>query len=148
MIEMLTTLNWWQWIVMAVALAALEALMPGAVAIWFAVSALVVGLLLVVLPLPWQWQWVLFAVLGLVAMVVYRNYKSKHPEVSEQPNLNQRGRQHIGQVFTLIEPIHQGLGKVRVGDGVWTVASESEVPAGAPVRVTGVDGALLKVEPA
>jgi hypothetical protein len=145
MVELLQNLTWWQWIVGAVALAALEAFMPGAVAIWFAISAVVVGLLLVAIPLPWQWQWVLFAVLGIVAMVWYRNYKKTNPDVAERPNLNQRGQQYVGQVFTLVEPIDQGLGKIRVGDGVWKV-SGSDAPAGTAVRVVGVDGAMLKVE--
>jgi hypothetical protein len=39
MIELLTNLNWWQWIIFAMLLGALETFMPGAVAIWFAASA-------------------------------------------------------------------------------------------------------------
>jgi inner membrane protein len=145
MIDFLQNLLWWHWIVGAIALAAVETLMPGAVAIWFAVSAIVIGLIMVVLPLPWQWQWVLFAVLGVVAMLAYRRYKQAHPEVDEQPTLNQRGAQYIGQTFTLVEPIEQGYGKVRVGDSVWKVAG-ADAPGGAQVRVVGSDGAVLKVQ--
>jgi inner membrane protein len=139
-----THLEWWHWMVGAVALAALEAFIPGAVAIWFAAAAAVVGLLLVVIPLPWQWQWILFAVLGIVAMLIYRNYVRKHPETTEQPNLNLRGQQYVGTEFVLVEAIQQGFGKVRVGDTVWKVAGP-ELPVGARVRVTGVDGAVLDV---
>ncbi len=146
MVELMQSLVWWHWIVGAVVLAAVETFMPGAVAIWFAASAAVVGLLLVVAPmLPWQWQWVLFAVLGVIAMVWYRNYKKAHPDVEERPTLNQRGMQYIGQSFTLVEPIDQGFGKIRVGDGVWKVAGP-DAPVGATVHVVGADGALLRVE--
>jgi hypothetical protein len=145
MSEFLMHLTWWHWIVGSVALAALEAFMPGAVAIWFAASAAVVGLLMVALPLPWQWQWVLFAIIGIVAMLAYRKYRKSNPETSEQPNLNQRGMQYVGQVFTLFEAIDQGSGKVRIGDSVWKV-SGADAPAGAKVRVTGVDGVVLRVE--
>ena len=145
MVEILQSLTWWHWIVGAVVLAALETFMPGAVAIWFAASAAVVGLLLVVVPLPWQWQWVLFAVLGVVAMLWYRNYKKANPDVDERPMLNLRGQQYVGQVFTLVEPIDQGFGKVRVGDGVWKVSGQ-DAAAGTAVRVVGVDGSILKVE--
>lgn len=144
MSELVTQMAWWHWLVFALVLAALETFLPGAVAIWFAVAAGVVGLLLVVLPMPWQWQWILFAVLGLVAMLVYRNYVRKHPETTEQPNLNLRGQQYVGVEFTLVEPIEQGFGKVRVGDSVWKVAGP-DLPLGARVRVTGVDGAVLTV---
>lgn len=147
MIEWLSSLTWWQWLVGACVLAALEALVPGAVMIWFAISAAVIGLLLVVLPLPWQWQWVLWAVLGVVAMIIYRNYKRTRPDYTEQPMLNQRGQQYVGQTFTLIEPIDNGVGKVRLGDTVWKVAGP-DLASGAAVRVIGVDGAVLRVQPA
>ncbi len=146
MVEFLTELQWWHWIVGAVALAAFETLIPGAVAIWFAISALFIGLVMVLWSsMPWQLQWVLFAVLGIVAMVWYRSYKRAHPDVSEQPELNQRGGQYTGQVFTLVEPIEQGFGKVRVGDSVWKV-SGADAPVGSLVRVVGSDGVVLKVE--
>ena len=145
MSELLTSLTWWQWLVFAVALGALETLIPGAVMIWFAAAAAVIGLLMVVLPLPWQWQWVLFAVIGIVAMVWYRNYKQANPDVSEQPLLNQRGLQYVGQVLLLVEPIDHGFGKVQVGDSVWKV-SGPDAPAGARVRVIGADASVLRVE--
>ena len=147
MIETLTSLNWWQWLVFAVALGALETLIPGAVLIWFAAAAAVIGLLMVVLPMPWQWQWVLWAVLGLVAMIAYRRYKETRPDYTEQPVLNQRGLQYVGQVFQLVEPIENGSGKVRIGDGVWKVSGPA-LAAGTTVRITGADGAVLTVQAA
>jgi len=146
-IALLTSLTWWQWLVFAVALAALETLIPGAVMIWFAASAALIGLLLVVIPMPWQWQWVLWAALGLAAMVWYRNYKRTRPDFTEQPVLNQRGLQYVGQTFDLVEPIENGVGKVRIGDGVWKVSGPA-LPSGTTVRVTGVDGAVLTVQKA
>jgi membrane protein implicated in regulation of membrane protease activity len=146
MIDVLQSLAWWQWIIFALVLGAIETFIPGAVAIWFAASAVVIGLLLVVWQdMPWQWQWVLWAVLGIVAMVWYRNYKKANPDVESEPNLNRRGAKYVGQVFTLVEPIEQGFGKVRIGDGVWKVSGR-DAPVGTAVRVTGVDGAVLKVE--
>ena len=143
----ITALKWWHWMVFAVILAALETFLPGAVAIWFACAAAVIGLLLVVIPIPWQFQLIAFAVLGIVAMLTYLNYRKKHPEKDEQPTLNQRGVQYIGSEFVLVEPIEQGSGKAKVGDSVWKVAGP-ELPAGARVRVTGVRGAVLTVVPA
>ena len=51
----------------------------------------------------------------------------------------------MGQSFPLVEPIDQGYGKIRVGDGVWTVAGQNAA-AGTTVRVVGVDGTILRVE--
>jgi membrane protein implicated in regulation of membrane protease activity len=144
MSEFFANLQWWHWIVLAVLLAAAETFMPGAFAIWFAAAAAVIGLLLIVIPIPWQWQLIGFALLGGLALLAYRSYLKKNPEIAEQPNLNQRGHQYIGRELVLIEPIEQGAGKVRLGDGVWKV-SGPELPAGARVRVTGVNGTILEV---
>lgn len=141
-----TNLDWWHWMVLAVVLAAAETFIPGAFAIWFAASAAVIGLLLVVIPIPWQLQFIGFAVLGMVALILYRRYINKHPDKVEQPNLNQRGVQYVGNELVLLEPIEQGSGKARVGDGVWKVTGP-ELPAGARVRVTGVNGTVLIVVP-
>ncbi|GMU69242.1 MAG: hypothetical protein AMXMBFR37_15740 [Steroidobacteraceae bacterium] len=145
--EFLMQLEWWHWWVAAAVLAAIETFMPGAVAIWFAVSAAVVGALVLILPVPWQLQLVLFGVLGIVAIVLFRNYARRNPEDTSQPSLNQRGAQYVGREFTLVEPIQQGFGKMKVGDTVWKVAGPA-LPIGARVRVTGVDGAVLVVEEA
>lgn len=147
MSDFLSGLQWWHWIVLAVALAAVEAVAAGVFAIWFAASAAVIGLLLLVVPLPWQWQVIGFAVLGGVALLAYRSYRRKHPETYEQPNLNQRGVQYVGSELVLVEAIEQGQGRARLGDGVWKVEGP-ELPAGARVRVIGVRGAILTVVPA
>lgn len=147
MFDFLTQLTWWHWIVGALALAAVETFLPGAVAFWFAISAAIIGLLLVVIPLPWQWQWVLWAVLGIVAMVGYRRYLRANPEKDEMPTLNQRGQQYVGQVFTLVEALRDGTGKIQIGDSVWKVQGP-DAPVGTRVRVTGADATVLTVEPA
>jgi membrane protein implicated in regulation of membrane protease activity len=90
---------------------------------------------------------VLWAVLGLVAMIAYRRYKDTRPDYTEQPVLNQRGLQYVGQVFQLVEPIENGSGKVRIGDGVWKVSGPA-LAAGTTVRITGADGAVLTVQAA
>jgi inner membrane protein len=146
MTEFLQGLQWWHWWILGAVLAAIETLLPGVLAIWFGAAALVVGALLLVVPIPWQLQLVLFAVLGVVALMLWRKFR--HPEApeSEQPALNQRGLRYVGQSFTLVEPIQGGTGKIQAGDTVWLVQG-SDAPAGARVRVTGVNGTVLKVTP-
>jgi membrane protein implicated in regulation of membrane protease activity len=147
MIEFASGLQWWHWWIAAAALGIVEALLPGAVAIWFAAAAAVVGALLLVMPLPWQLQLVLFGALSVGALAFWRYWKRGHPETSELPRLNQRAAQYIGEVCVLSEPIVQGYGKAHVGDGFWKVRGP-DLPAGTPVRVTAVEGVLLIVEAA
>jgi membrane protein implicated in regulation of membrane protease activity len=145
-IAFLQNLHWWHWWILAAVLAAIETFLPGVLAIWFGVAALIVGALLLIVPVPWQLQLVLFGVLGVVAMLLWRRFRSPESPESEQPPLNQRGQHYIGQVYTLVEPIQSGSGKIQVGDSVW-LAQGSDAPAGARVRVVSVDGVVLRVEP-
>lgn len=147
MIEFASSLQWWHWWIAAAVLGIVEALIPGAVAIWFAAAAAVIGALLLVIPLAWQLQLVLFGVLSIGALATWRYWKREHPETTELPRLNMRGAQYIGEVCVLSEPIVQGNGKARVGDGFWKVRGP-DLPNGTPVRVTGVDGTVLIVEAA
>jgi inner membrane protein len=144
MMQFLQGLQWWHWWILGAVLAAVETLLPGVLAIWFGAAAIVVGALLLVVPIPWQLQLVLFAALGVAAMVLWRRFRKPEAPASDEPALNQRGQRYIGQSFTLVEPIQGGTGKIQVGDSVWLVQG-GDAPAGARVRVTGVNGTVLQV---
>jgi membrane protein implicated in regulation of membrane protease activity len=147
MFDFVQNLHWWHWWIAGAVLAALETFLSGAVAIWFGVAALVVGTLLLLVPgTPWPLQIVLFGALGAATLLLWRKYKNPEEGKSDQPTLNHRGVHYIGQVFTLVEPIAAGTGKIQVGDTVW-LAQGNDAPRGARVRVVGVNGAVLKVEP-
>ena len=141
-------IEFWHWWIAAVVLIVVEVFAPGAVALWMAVSAAVVGLLLLAVPdLTWQTQLLIFAVLSVATVVGWRAYQLRYPTETDQPSLNRRGEQYVGRVFTLSEAIVNGTGKIHVDDTMWKVAGE-DLPEGTQVRVTGVDGTLLTVEPA
>ena len=144
----LEEIEFWHWWVAAVVLIVVEVFAPGTVALWMAISAAVVGLLLFAVPdLTWQTQLLTFAVLSVATVVGWRAYQLRYPTETDQPALNRRGEQYVGRVFTLSEAIVNGTGKIHVDDTMWKVEGEDQ-PEGTQVRVTGVDGTLLTVEPA
>ncbi|GJE44334.1 NfeD family protein [Methylobacterium soli] len=61
--------------------------------------------------------------------------------------LNRADRGLIGRVCVLAEPIVRGEGHLRLDDTLWRVAGP-DLPAGTRVRVTGLDGTVLRVAPA
>lgn len=65
---------------------------------------------------------------------------------SDEPDLNRRGAQSVGQTLTVVEPIVHGRGKVQLGDTLW-VAEGPDCPAETRVRVTGTMGTVLVVKP-
>ena len=140
-------LAYWHWWLLALSVLILELTVAGSFyLLWVAFAAGVVGLVVLVVAPAWQAQFVLFAVLSAVSMVIGHRFRPK-PEVSDRPTLNRRGESYVGRVFTLSEPIVNGVGKLRVDDSQWRIAGP-DAPAGAKVRVTGVDGTTLKVESA
>lgn len=146
LLSFLSGLQYWHWFIAALVLGILEVVLPGAIFVWFAVAAAVLGVVLFVVPqLPWQMQLILFGLLSFGAIAAWRRYRRDHPESSDQPTLNRRGHQYEGKVLEIVDSIENGYGKARLGDGVWTVRGP-DAPVGARVRVVGVDNTVLIVE--
>ena len=140
------TLDFWHWLIAAVAFGIIEVLAPGFFFLWLAVAAVVNGLVVLALPqLGWEYQVLLFTLLAVGSAVAGRRLIKRHPIESDHPLLNQRGAQYVGRTFTLTQPIENGVGKISVDDSSWKVRGE-DCPAGTRIRVTGVDGTVLLVE--
>lgn len=146
--EFVEQAEFWHWWIAAIVLLVIETFAPGAIFLWLGMAAGAVGLVLLVLPgLAWEYQFLIFALGTVLSAVGWRAYVKRHPAVSDRPALNRRGAQYVGRTFTLEEAIVNGHGKIRVDDSTWKVEGE-DLPAGSRIRVTGVDGTVLKVEAA
>ena len=136
----------WAWVVLGLALLALELVVSGVFALWIGLAALAVGVITLLEPLAgWDWraQAVTFVALSAVAVVVGR--KMAGEESAEAHALNRPARDLIGRTGTLIDPIEHGAGRARVGDTLWRV-SGPDLPAATAVRVTGEANGTLEVE--
>ena len=146
--EWINDIIYWHWLILAVALIILEILMPGAYFLWMGISAAAVGGAIFIFPeMPLLTQILIFAVLSMITVIIYKTYKKKNPVVTDEPALNRRGEQYLGRSFTLSEPIVNGMGKVKVDDSTWKVTG-TDMEVGATVRVVAVDGTTFKVEAA
>ena len=144
--EWLDRIEFWYWLIAAVVMIIIEMVIPAAWFLWMGVSAFVVGLMLYFIPsMPLLIQVVIFGVLSVVTLLLYKRHQQANPAEKEEPSLNRRGEQYIGRIFTLAEPIVNGVGKVKVDDTTWKVMG-SDMPAGMKVRVMSVDGNVLNVE--
>ena len=140
-------INHWHWWIFAVVLMVLEISMPGVFFMWLGIAAVFVGFIVFLAPaLMFEWQILIFSIISTATVILGRVYVKNHPIESEQPLLNQRMAQYIGRVFTLSEPIVNGIGKARVDDGIWSVEGQ-DCPAGKQVKVVGANGMRLQVEP-
>ncbi len=138
----------WHWWILAGLLLILELTAPAFFFLWLGIAAAAVGLILLVFPsIPIETQLVLFGIASIVAVLAWRKYRESRPLATDQPNLNRRGHQYVGRVFSLTEPITNGVGKVTVDDSTWKVKGP-DLPTGTHIKVTGVDGVVFMVESA
>ncbi|MEK1854455.1 MAG: NfeD family protein [Phyllobacterium sp.] len=139
----------WNWVVLGLILMIFEVAAPGIFFLWFGVAALIVGVVAILfgeaLGLGWQIQVILFLVLSVIAVFIGRRLIGATDVVSDEPLLNMRGEQLIGQVVTLEEATVNGRGRARVGDSLWRVTGP-DLAAGTRVRITGIDHGTLVIE--
>jgi len=138
--------DYWHWLVFGGVLLLIEVMAPSFYFLWLACAAAITGLLLWVKPdTDWQYQLLVFSVLSVSSIALFRRYQRQRPVHTDQPTLNRRGEQYIGRSFTLEQDISNRIGVLRVDDSSWRISGD-DLPAGTRVTVTGVDGTVLQVE--
>jgi inner membrane protein len=135
----------WFWLTLGVLLAAAEIVAPGFFLIWLACAAIVTGLVAWVLPISSAVQVGMFAVLSVAAVYGARRWLAQNPIISDDPLLNDKGGRMVGEIATVVEPIANGNGRVKIGDSVWNAKGPDAAP-GTQMRVTGVSGTAVSVE--
>jgi len=145
MMDLLATLGTWNWLILGVALMAVETFAPGVFMLWLGLAALIVGLLSFGIAWSWQTQVIVFAALAIAMVPLWRHFARRHERPTDAPFLNRRAEGLVGRVFTLEKPISDGIGAVRIDDTIWRVAGP-DAPSGSRVKVTRADGASLTVE--
>ncbi len=144
--DFFTELNHWTWWVLGLLLLVLEIFAPAAVFMWMGFAAIITGVLIFVIPsISWEIQLVSFSVLSIISIFLWRSLLGKRMSESDEPLLNKRAQQYVGRVFTLDEPIVNGVGMVKVDDSSWRITGP-DIDAGNKVKVIGEDGMSLKVE--
>ncbi len=140
----------WNWVAIGLVLLVMEIALPGVFLLWFGMAAIVVGALSIMFHnaafWPWEAQIVIFLILSLV-MAYFGKRMMDKGDVTDEPLLNKRSEQLIGRTATLGEPIREGYGRIRLDDSQWRVKGP-DLPAGARVKISAVDGGELVVEAA
>jgi inner membrane protein len=135
----------WNWLILAVLLFILEAVVPGVHFLWFGIAAVVVGALAMATGMAWQFQIIAFAAISVLTVFWVRHWVRPDRTASDHPNLNVRGQQYVGRSVVVEQAIQNGRGRVRVDDTLWP-AKGPDSPAGARVTVTSAEGSVLVVE--
>jgi membrane protein implicated in regulation of membrane protease activity len=136
----------WLWMIGGILLLIAEVIAPGFFLVFIGVAALATGAFTLLFDMPLPFQLILFTIYALVAVMIGRKVYSNQAVDSTDPLLNDRAARLLGKSVTVIESVDEHSGRVRVGDSEWSARGGPGRP-GERVRITGVDGNCLLVEP-
>lgn len=147
MIEFLSSIEPWHWLIMGFLFLGMEALGTGGFMLGSALAALLVALILWLSPtLDWSWQLVCFGVGSLTFTVGYWKLFRKVNEKTDHHQLNNRAAQLIDRVVEVNESLAHGQGRIQIGDTLWKVKANESIEAGTQVIVTDTEGMTLLVK--
>jgi len=136
----------WLWMIGGVLLLIAEIIAPGFFLVFIGAAAIAAGLFTLLFDLGVAGQLTLFAIYAVVAVMLGRKVYANAAVDASDPLLNDRAARLVGRSVTVIEDVDQHAGRVRVGDSEWS-ARGGPGRAGERVRITGVEGNCLLVEP-
>lgn len=133
------------WLGVAALLALAELFVPGVFLIWVAAAAAVTGLLSLFIDLTIAGQLTAFGLSTILAVLGGRRWYLTHDVKSENPLLNNRSAQLVGQTVTIVEAVSATSGRVKVADGEWP-AKGADMKKGANAKVVAVEDGVLRLE--
>ena len=74
MVELLSKLGTWNWLIIGLVLMSIETFAPGVFMLWLGLAALIVGLLSFGIAWSWQAQVIAFAALSIAMVPLWRYY--------------------------------------------------------------------------
>ncbi|MGE8063870.1 NfeD family protein [Pseudomonas sp. NPDC089569] len=141
-------MQWWYWVVLGFALAALEIFTMSFFVLWFGIGAVLVGLLCWASPeLTLANQLLAWTVLSTLLVVFWFKVINKRG-----PDTRWTAEDVIGQIGLLTSPVSEFVkGRVRfqkpiLGSEEWVCVSNSEIPSGERVRIVSVEGNTVRIE--
>ena len=136
----------WLWALAGLLLIVAEVVQPGVFLLWLGLAALATGALVALVGPSLELQLGVYAALAVVACVIgWWVYRKLDRAPRRMEAVNDPHARLVGSVGHVTEPIRNGHGKVRIGDGDW-LAEGPDLATGAAVRVKGLNGTTLKVE--
>ena len=135
----------WMWAIGGLVLLIAEIVAPGFFLVFLGVAAIATGLFTLLFDLSLAPQLVLFVIYTALAVMIGKRWYAEPDHADQSTRLNNPSERMVGKTVTVVDPIDEHGGRVRVGDGEWS-ARGGPAAAGARVRVIAVDGNCLLVE--
>ena len=152
MIEWLdVNVAYWHWIVLGVVLAMLEMLVPSFFMLWLGVSAVAVGVMLLVVPFSFALQLFVWGMLSVACLIAWFKFVSPHMKDKTRSGMAMEALHgKIGTVLDYQES--KSRGQLRfpapiLGEDEWRFICEMPLSPGEYVMVLDTSGNDLIVKP-
>ena len=134
-------ITYWYWITFGLFMIFSEVVTPGFYFLWIGLAAILSGTLSYLFPeLDFVVIGSFFAIVSVILCYIGKISLYKKISGDNVSTLNNRGAQYVGQTVVVFEEIKNGVGNVKVGDGVWPAKSDLDREKGDSVKIIGVDG--------
>jgi len=140
------TPGYYFWLAVGALLIVAEMIAPGFFLIWLGGAALMTGVVTAMFGLGLVAQFIAFALSAIALIYIALTYVPYNAGETPDALLNRRAQRLVGQTVRVSEDITFTTGRVKVGDGAWS-AKGCMAAIDTEVKVTGVDGNTLIVEP-
>ncbi len=147
------TVLWWHWMALGLLLVLAELVVPSFTIFWFGLGAALTGLVLLFFPgLSLTGQLALFALFSAICTLLW--FRVIKPRMADRSTAGMGREAVVGELGTVIKAAATPLDKGRVrfvvpvlGSEEWPCICRVPLRAGDQVRVTGIEGHVLTVEP-
>jgi membrane protein implicated in regulation of membrane protease activity len=140
-------MTWWQWVLLGLALSALELATPGGFyLIFFGISAILVGLAsLAGFLVPAWFEWLAFSIGSVLMLLLFRRrlMQMTQPGAGDVDSL-------VGETALPLETIRPGaIGRAELRGTIWSARNvhDGELARGQRARVERVDGLTIYLVP-
>jgi inner membrane protein len=148
-IEVWTGFGAFSWLALAALLFAIELATGTAYLLWLSAAAVMTAIL-VALPVETNVaiELVAFGVFSIASTMVGQRFFKPGVIASDQPDLNDPLRQHVGARAVAVSDFAGGQGRVSLGDTQWSAQTlDGSSPAsGVGLKVVSIDGTTLHVK--
>lgn len=134
----------WLWAIAGLLLLIAEVVAPGFFLVFLGVAAIATGLFTLLFDLGLAPQLALFVIYTGLALMIGKRWYAEPDTAAQQIGLNDPAKRLVGRIATVVDPVDEHGGRVRLGDSEWT-ARGGPAPAGARVEIISVEGNCLNV---
>lgn len=141
----------WHWLAIALVLFSIEMMTGTWDLLWVSIAAAFTSAFAAFAPAGiagWEGQLIVFAIATVILFIMGRTlFRRMREDVEEHPTLNKRMAGTLGQRGVVADDFTGGLGRVKLGDTVWSAESVdgANLASGTAVIVEATEGTVLKV---